>query len=146
MRGLPRAQSSGFTLIETLTVIGLFLLLLSAGLVIGLDAISRSALINERDLVVLMLTGARTRALANVNETSHGVRIEADQVIVFEGAPPGTNARTIERNSAIEVSPPDVEIVFEPLTAKVGPSNSIILSENGKEAIIEINTEGRIEW
>ena len=138
--------TSGFTLIEILVIMGFFLILLSMGLIFGLDSISRSTLVSERDLVVLMLTGARTRALANVNETSHGVRIESGQAVIFEGAPPGTDQRITERNSAITVSPEDEDIVFEPLTARLSDDVQLVLSDGSKTAVIDINTEGRIEW
>lgn len=136
--------SRGFTLIEVLTVLGLLGVILSIGLIAGFDSLSRSSLVSERDTITLALAGARARALANVNETSHGVRVEEDRLVVFEGDPPA-NELVTERNPAVEASG-DLEITFTPLTVIVDSDKTITLSQNGQEAVIDINTEGRIEW
>ena len=139
----------GFTLIEILVIVGLFGLLAAMGAFIGFDSIGRSSVHSERDLVVLMLTGARTRTLANVNEKAQGVRITNNEIILFEGTLyPGINPRSTPRNSAITVSPAlPVDIIFDQLSANVTTGAcTITLTQDTKNATIEINGQGRIDW
>lgn len=141
----------GFTLIEILVIVALFAFLMSIGALMGFDSITRSTVHNERDLVVLMLTGARTRALANINENAQGVRITASEIILFEGDAfddfPNTH-RSTARNSAITATlTPNVDIVFDQLSAAVANDINIELEDtSGKTADIDINGQGRIEW
>ena len=149
-------------MIEILVVVALFAALTSLGVIIAFDSIVRSTVHNERDIVVLALAGARARALANVNEKSHGVQITSDSVIVFEGDDPASdpNKVTTGRSSSIVVSPEPAVVIFSQLTGnattdgstKCDPENSplfpcsITLSDGSKNAVIDINTYGRVEW
>jgi len=143
-------NKAGFTLIEILIVAGLFLILASIGTLIGFDSIGRSSVHDERDLVVLMLTGARTRALANVNEKKQGVRIKANEIVLFELDTSGTetNDRSTPRNSAVTITPaPPFDIVFDRLSANViTGAGAVTLTQDSKTDTIDINEQGRIEW
>ena len=150
----PRVLMGGFTLIEILVIVGLFGLLAAMGAFIGFDSIGRSSVHSERDLVVLMLTGARTRALANVNQVAHGVHITADKIIIFEGLSySGTTEPATDRNDAIDMTPEPATIVFKQLSAEATDGNNIcnplctITFKQGPQVdTIEINGQGRIDW
>lgn len=141
---------AGFTLLEILVVMGLFALLASVGAIMAFDSVTRSTVQNERDVVVLMLTGARTRALANMNESAHGVRIEPSQIVVYElfhGSGSELNVRSTPRNTAVLSSPSNANIVFSQLSAKVSTGvGSLTLTDSSKTAVIEVDGNGRIEW
>ena len=151
--GVSLQSKRGFTLIEILIVLGLVAVLASMGVIMGFDSILRSTVHSERDIVVLMLTGARARALANINESAQGVHITDSTIHLFEGASyPGTNDRSTNRNSNTTVDPEPATIVFSQLRGNAtdgsNPCNpcTITLTDGSQTAIIEINSEGRIEW
>jgi len=147
-------SGAGFTLIEILILLGLFAILVTIGLIMGMDSIVRSTVHNERDTIVIMLSGTRARALANVNEEAQGIHITDDKIILFEGTSfPGTNQRSTDRNDSIVINPEPATIVFSQLQSfatdgsdDCDPSCTITLSGSAQTAIIEINSEGRIEW
>jgi prepilin-type N-terminal cleavage/methylation domain-containing protein len=141
-------NQKGFTLIEILVVVALFVLLVAVSVIIAFDSINRSSVHGERDLIVLMLTGARTRALANVNQAKQGVYINNSTITLFEGDSygSGTNKRVTTRSSGVLVSPNPSEVVFDRVSGKIPSNVSITLTSEGKSAVIDINTEGRIEW
>ncbi|OHA27352.1 MAG: hypothetical protein A3C06_04175 [Candidatus Taylorbacteria bacterium RIFCSPHIGHO2_02_FULL_46_13] len=151
-----RKSAGGFTLIEILVVTGLFAILVSVGAIMGFDSISRSTVQSERDLVVLMLTGARTRALANVNQLAQGMHVTPSEIILFEGSAYDStdpNNRSTPRNSGIEVkngaTPPvdTFDVVFDQLSASVTMGVGIVtLSQGAQTDTIDINGQGRIEW
>lgn len=143
-----RRISNGFTLIEILIIVGLFALLIASSLIIGLDSVGRSTVHGERDLAVLMLTGARTRALANINEAPQGVYIDSSNITIFEGSSyaAGVNKRVTPRNAGISIAPNPAEVVFDQITADVASDISIVFSNGSQSAQVDINTEGGIEW
>ena len=117
------------------------------GLLMGFNSISRGSVAQERDLFLTSLLGARARALANVNESPHGVHIEDDSFVLFEGnSYPGANHRILDRNDAISITPDD-DIIFEQLSGNVVVGvGTIVLSDGAQSATIDINGVGRIEW
>lgn len=144
------SSSKGFTLVEILVVTGLFILLISVGAIIGFDSITRSTVHNERDLVVLMLTGARARALANVDQKPQGVHIETGKIVLYEGSvynPADPTNRDTPRNTNITISPNPAEIIFDQLSANVTTgAGTITLMQDAQTDTVEINGQGRIEW
>ena len=144
-----KTGTRGFTLIEILVVVGLFALLAAMGAIIGIDSIGRSTVHDERDLVVQILTGARTRALENINQSRHGVRITTDDIEIFEVNSSGTetNSRITPRNANIDISPNPTTIIFNQLSANVtSGAGAITLTQGNQTDTIDINAQGLIEW
>ncbi len=152
MKSRNTSLANGFTLIEILILLGLFAILASIGLIMGVDSIGRSTVHNERDTVVLLLQGARARALANVHESAQGVRLTPSSIILYEGASyPGANARTVERNNGIVItdsgSNTTFDIIFAQLSGSVGVgAGTVTFSDGAKTSTLDINGEGRLEW
>jgi prepilin-type N-terminal cleavage/methylation domain-containing protein len=145
---LYNAKKRGFTLIEIVVVIALVGIIAAMGTVVGFDALSRSNVHEERDLLVTLLTGQRAKALANINELDHGVHIDQD---AHEYTLIGSNPNTIDSDEALTI---DIdgnsqgEVVFEQLSGNTScdPVCTITVSDGAKSQIIEVNKVGRIEW
>ena len=157
-------HDKGFTLLETLVVMGIFIVLMGVGGVIGFNAYKGYLFRSERSTAVSVLERARSRAMANYNQKKHGVKYDNvtdpdhPKYIIFEG-----NSYVEDpSNEIIEGSPNasttlDV-IVFDQLTGNPNPSasgpatgceddeKSIKVSEGDKESYVCINNEGRINW
>lgn len=155
-------DKKGFSLIELLVVGALISLLLGLSLLIGYDSVARSSVSNERDLVVSLLNTVRAKALANVNESDHGLYVDADNYVLFElrdgeddfGESDEDSHREIPRGKDVEITGPDgttdpFEIIFIQLSADVPEDygvGTITLFGSGQSTTIEINKYGRIEW
>jgi prepilin-type N-terminal cleavage/methylation domain-containing protein len=141
--------SAGFTLIEILVVIGLFLLIFTLSTFVGFDSIARSTVFGDRDIFVSLLTTARAHALGNVNQKPQGVHIGLTNFVLFEGSSYSTSStqnRPVPRTSAISITGP-TDIIFDQLSGNVSTGlGTTTLSENAKTAEININAVGRIEW
>src|SRR3989344_1329825 len=64
---------NGFTLIETLIVIGLIGFVAVVGVIVGLDTYQRYVFRSDLDKTVALLQKARSSAINNVDEKSYGV-------------------------------------------------------------------------
>ncbi len=150
-RKISHDNSRGFTLIEILVVIGLFILIFSLSAFVGFDSIARSTVAGERDSLTSLLASARAHAISNVNEKKHGVHIDEDEpdFVLFEGdsySAGDPNNRPVARTSAVSVSGPG-DIIFEQLSGDVITGvGTTTLSDGSKTAEININSVGRIEW
>ncbi len=149
------SDKHGFTLIEILVVVALLAAILGFGIIMSFSSISQANVHHERDQVAMLLTSARAKSLANVNETAHGLRVTSTSYILFDapfvgGAP--TN-KILPRGTGITVvsslAPGDCttcEVVFEQLSGKVATAQSLTLSDTTKTVLIELNQAGRIDW
>lgn len=126
-----------------MVVLALVGIIAAMGVIMGFDTLGRSSVHEERDLLVTLLTGQRAKALANVNESAHGLRIEDDSYVLVEVE--SGDEREVERNENVVVDP-EVEIVFEQLSGTVSDEVELTLSQEGKTQSVEVNEAGRIEW
>jgi prepilin-type N-terminal cleavage/methylation domain-containing protein len=157
-------KTIGFTLIEILLVVALVGIIASFGAAMSISSFSRSVVIQERDLFVsLLLRGARSKALANIGESSHGIYIDntCKRYILFTGetfTPPGNcnpdtrqvNFTNIDGVLSVSNSEGDT-IVFEQLSGNIITgagsdfSTVTIESETTDQEII-LRTNGQIDW
>jgi len=145
----------GFTYIELLVVVALFGIILSFGMAMNLGSISRTSMLQERDLFVsLLLTGARAQALANIDEKPHGIYIDNDahEYILFEGTD-YTEGAAINRVTSFTSDTLTITntggntILFEQLSGDVSEGvGTITISGNGATQYITINAVGQINW
>lgn len=141
---------TGFTLIELLVVMGLFLMILSLGLVIGFDSFRRDSLIAERNTLISALQKARSQAMNNIGDNGHGFYFDGTNYMIFEGESfvlrKISQDLIIPRNSSISISSL-AEVVFGQLTGNATPTPyNIILSDGVSSSTISVNEAGRIEW
>ncbi len=142
----------GFTLIEVLIVLGIFILLAVSGLFMTLDAYRRYTFRSERDTIVSLLERARSEAMSNTDQTPHGFCFSNldNEYILFEGI----NCEDV--NIKKEITPalsditlsglPDTGVTFSPLSGQTNWSGEITLTQGPNQTVININSEGLIEW
>jgi prepilin-type N-terminal cleavage/methylation domain-containing protein len=150
-----RAQS-GFSLIEITLVLALVGVISAFGVAMSYSSLTRTTVTQERDLfVTLLLRGTRSSAMANFNETSHGILIDNTnhEYILFNGTDPAddpSSHRVIPyTNDAIAVTTTSADdfIVFEQLSGEVITGAGVITITNGTAAQdITIRTTGQIDW
>jgi len=144
----PFSANRGFTLIEIMVVLGLVGVIAALSVAVSFNSLGRSSVHTERDTLVSLLWVARTKSLANVDQSAHGVHIEANTFTVFTGdtySASDPKNRVTPRNTAISISGPS-DIKFLQLTGDVAGAGTITLSGVGSTQTIEINDAGRIEW
>lgn len=147
MRGLPRAWSSGFTLIEIIVVIAIFGALIALGLFMSMETFRGTLFRSEQDIVVSVLQKARSRAMANMYQTSWGVCYITPDYVIFRGTECTAGLPTNETipaspASAVTFSAP---IIFSQLSATT-IGGTITLMQDGRTSTIAVNQEGTIGW
>ena len=145
---------SGFTIIELLVVIAIFVIISGFALFLSMDFYRTYASNAERGTVVSSLTKARNRAMANINQNEHGVRVSNNSYTIFQGSTPLTyDLHDITKDEIIpsgsnSTVPGNIDIIFKQLSGKTScsPTCSIDLTSQDKHKPITINSEGGIEW
>ena len=142
-------SSRGVTVFEIVVTMGIMVFIVGWGLIVGFGWYRQIILNSERDNLVGYLRRARSAALDNINQVSHGLYIGGDTYTVFEGtsyaARNSTADQSFPKSSIISVGGP-LEFVFGALTGNPAASGAITLSDNVKSLTISINNEGRIDW
>lgn len=142
-------KGSGFTLIEVVLVIALLVLVFSFTLGVGSEFYFSQSLVAERDSLVNLLRRTRTRAMSNINQSDHGIFIDASQYIIFEGDSYASRDseldETFPRTGGADIGGP-AEIVFAALEGTSNVSDTISITTASGKVDISINYEGRIQW
>lgn len=145
---IPKSVQSGFTLIEVIISIGILSIIVVLGLFISMDFFRSYAFRYEQDLVVSALQKARSRAMANVNQSVHGFCWDTNDYVIFEGSNSTCPASgdKIPRSKEISISSDIANniIIFDQLKGSSGTTGSITVSGQGKTATITINSLGAI--
>ncbi|PJE50775.1 MAG: hypothetical protein COV29_03535 [Candidatus Yanofskybacteria bacterium CG10_big_fil_rev_8_21_14_0_10_36_16] len=128
-------------------------LIASLGLFLSMDFYRGYAFSAERDTAVSVLHRARAKAMANINESKHGVKIEDDRYVLFQ-----TDSDFIGRDSSYDQNIPFEQntvfsgdtnvVIFNQLSGNTGfvSNNVILISDGFKIATISINFEGGIDY
>lgn len=148
-----RLSEQGFSLVEVLVVIALFLVLAALTLGIGVDSVRRATVGSERTTLVQFLERARSRAMNNMGNVPHGVVVTPTDLVLFQGAVYSSTDPLNEvspRSEGITITGPTdpVTVVFGQLSGVVASSQTgdLVLSNGEQTATIGINTAGRIDW
>lgn len=140
---------SGFTIIEILISVAIMAIIFSLGLIFGVDFFRNYIISSERDMLVSILSKARSQAANNISQSAHGVYITSSDYIIFQGNSYSGRDQNYDQkipaSSAISKSGPS-EIVFSQLSAESNASGTIILSNSQKTLAISVNNEGKIDW
>ena len=145
----------GFTVIEVLVVIGIFAILAALGLFFSMDFYKTYSYNSEQVNVASVLSKARARSLANVNESWHGVRITGNKLTLFQGSNPvksWANRNTakdedVPASSGLSIS--DQDVIFDQLSGNTGcpPADCVItVSGLGQSKTIKVTSQGAIIW
>ncbi|MBI2591781.1 MAG: hypothetical protein HYW34_03850 [Candidatus Brennerbacteria bacterium] len=97
---------------------------------------------------------ARSRALSNYNQSSHGFAVSSSRYIIFQGS--SLTARSSTWDQVFNISPGikinwqigtgTQEIIFSPLAATSSASGTIYINDGISTSSIQINYEGGINW
>lgn len=143
-------SSRGFTLIEILVVVAIIGIIVSLAATADLNTLKGDTFRAEESTIVSMLTLARSRAMNNMFETSHGVCYVAPNYVIFQGSTCDSAASTSELTPAnISIASNGSTIfpafVFNRLTGNT--TNGVIhITDGVKSADIILNNEGTINW
>ena len=112
---------------------------------------------SERDTMVGVLQKARSRAMANIGQSSWGVHYEGSPqytYTIFRGAAYSAGASTNEvlhgNKGAIVLSDPVpgplADILFTQLSGTTTGNASAKITENSRSTIVSVHYEGTIIW
>lgn len=149
---LTKKKNGGFTFVETLVSVAILIIIFSIGFYVSMDAYRSYSYRSEVRTLISSLQKARLGSMVNVNESPHGVRIEAGKFIIFQGSSYQSGNplnREVVVSKAMDVSSqPSLpqEIVFKQLSGSTDFSGTITLSSGERKTEITINNEGKISW
>ncbi len=142
-------KKSGFTFLEIILVVAL--LAISSGIVapIYYSAKTSSDLINTRDYLVSSIRRAQLLSMAVKNDESWGVKINEQEIIIFQGDDFLNRNQDYDENIAvssnINISGID-EIFFSKLTGRPSISDDFVISNNNKIIEISVNQLGIVDY
>lgn len=149
-------MNRGFTMIEILVTLAIFALMAGIGLFMSFEAYRSATRRSERETIVSLLERARSRAMANIDQSAWSVCYDAGDYIIAKGSAcdDSTAHDRVEANAGVagtsnfSIFDSPNEIVFSQLTGNVAAAVSteqvITVVQNGKSEEIKINYEGRI--
>jgi Tfp pilus assembly protein FimT len=157
-----RFSSRGFTILEVLIVASLAIIIMALGLAMSMDAFRGFSFRNDRDAAVAALQRARTQAVNNVclglvcdDGKKHGIEFDAGkkEFTVFQGDDYASRDTAVDEtikfeSSATYVDPSSTifDIVFDQLSGNATAGKLILKDTAGREAAIEINSVGQIDF
>lgn len=140
-------KQRGFTLVEIIVVMAIFSALAVMAAFFDSTFYRGNSFGTDYDVFVAVVQRVRAKAINNINESKHGVYIDSDKYVLFEGDDYGSAVATeeISRNENIAIAGAS-EIVFSQLSGDSNFSGSVILSDGFRTATMLINDEGQINW
>ena len=144
-----RRINLGFTLIEILLALSIIAALSVVGLIAGLDSYQRYLFRSDLEKAVSLLQKARSAAMNNIGEKSHGVYFQDPAAFVlFRGTSYAARNSSfdllVEKSKTVAASGL-AEAVFTRLSGTTTGGN-ITLSDGIRNINITINNEGGINW
>mgnify|MGYP001586529184 CR=1 FL=1 len=109
--------SCGFTIIETLIVIGIFAIVASAALATFHSSQNRRELTDAQATIYRTLERQRNKALTGVDTTNHGVHIEPDRIITFSGDSYGGSGNEILLPLSTDTDQAGTDVVFKRISS-----------------------------
>ncbi len=145
-------KNKGFSIIEMLVVIGILLLLIQIGLFISLDFYGTYSYSSVRNELVTILNKARSRAMVNLNQSNHGIKIldNPASLVIFQGYSYASRTAELDEFFSLSISPEISgmsEVVFNQITGNATVTGGNLNYTAGpKTGVISINSEGLIIW
>lgn len=141
-------MARGFTLIETLLVIGIMMLLATIGYLTSFTYLRSQELSVAAETVASELARAQSEAYVQTNESAHGVAVFTDRVVRFQGD--SYVSRTLSADLVTEFPTPVLvsglnEVIFFPGTVEPVAAGIITLSGDNQAFDISISTYGVVE-
>ena len=144
-----KRSREGFTFIEVTIAMAIMVSLIGIGLPAGWGFYQTYQFNAEVNVLASLLEQARSAAMANRNESSHGVYLGAAAFILFQGSTYATRNtaldRSFPRNSIIAIAGP-TELTFTPLSGQPSASTTYAFTAGQKAWSININSQGAISY
>ena len=140
--------NSGFSLIEIMMVIAIFVFVASFGLLASMDMYRGYTYRYERNAISSVLQKARGRAIANINQSNYGVHLDSSGYTLFQGSvynPADSHNENFPMGKTITLSGLS-DVVFQQLGGEPVTPGSITLNDGVSMSTITINSEGGIIW
>jgi prepilin-type N-terminal cleavage/methylation domain-containing protein len=155
-------SAKGFTLLEILVVMGLFLIVAGFGLFVSFDSLRGYSFREERDTIISALQKARSQSINNMcfgatctDGKAHGVYFGIPHsYVIFQGVTYATRDVALDevltaRNNVVAVSGA-TEVDFAPLvgtvvTTPITPM-TVTVSDPTHSSVITFGTEGGMSW
>ena len=144
----------GFSLIETIIVMGLIGIFAGIGLQVGIDTFERGLARTDRLLALSALREARAESMNNVCMNTncsapvpHGVYFEENKITIFEGA--SYSERYTHADITIPFSSPQTicntsVVIFAPGTGDTASTTLSLIGKDNREITISLNSQGGI--
>ncbi|MCX6740707.1 MAG: type II secretion system protein [Candidatus Parcubacteria bacterium] len=142
-------MNKGFTLIEVIIVICIFLLLGAIFWPVGANYYRQQVLDKSEQQIVWILKQARANAINQENNAAFGVYLNQGALILFEGTM--FSQRNQEADIVYHLAPNitlsgEKEFVFLPNTGEVEIPGKIMISLNAMNKEISVNKLGVIDY
>lgn len=137
----------GFTLIEVLITIGIVFIVSAAAYTTYHGLADTVALRDSTATVLHALEESRNRASVGVGEGDHGVFVDEDRIVIFEGPAyiPGEGRIVLLPFSVVTDQVDGTEFVFSRLSGKSSEEATVVLTQkNGEASAISVTYEGLI--
>lgn len=150
-----KSRDAGFTAVEILVVLGIFVFIAVLGLFLSTTTLRNSSFSSDINIVASVLQRARGRATANINEYSHGVRLDASGYTIFQGpsSPLTFASRVVSLDEPIQAGAgfsflptATIDIIFTQLSGESSFNGPIVITNGFNTATISLNYEGQISW
>ena len=121
---------------------------LSAGIAASIGSFSRYEFNREKKLLVRTLEAARASAIHSVHHASHGVHVEANRYLLFEGDvyDPANVANEVFYAAPSMTLAASSDAVFEELSGGALGAAAITLRQGSRAETVTIEAHGRIDW
>lgn len=128
-------------------VVGILAVIFSAGVPVTYNFYYQSQFESEYNLLYSILEQTRGLAMVNRNESDHGVFINSENFVIFQGASfaarTASQDRPFPRSGGIVITGP-TEIVFSALSGAVASSTFNVTDNGLRSRDIFLNSEGLV--
>ena len=135
-------------MVEILVVIAIISIVVGAAIMNFGQARNQALLEEGQSSIINVLELARNRAASGVGSTStkHGVRINSDRIIIFEGDNyPGIGpTTTIMLPSGLSTDKSDFDIIFDRISGKSSTGTTIVINNHNGTTSVEVTESGLI--
>jgi len=139
-------KNKGFTLLEFLLSVAIFLIIAATAIPAGSRMISGSDYVNTSNEVVSFLKTAQLNAINGKEDSAWGVKITESSLILFKGdsylSRDAGYDEKIQLPGSIDVT--ISEIVYKKVNGDAVSPSSITISANSSSSVININEKGGV--
>lgn len=148
MKSLAGWATRGFTLIEIVVAMTILILMFALGAPVVFNFYLDYQLSSEEKILTALLAYTRNFVMSNINQSDHGLYLDAADFIVFQGSSYAlrdpSQDKKFPRSSGVNISGL-TELTFGALSGRVA-SSTFTLDDGRKTKYIYLNEEGRIQY